>query len=65
MEEFGTERVSPGVPFMLVHTFIVDSAAEAVGLIRAKLGPDAVVLNVRKLPAEGVSRWLKKPRLEV
>lgn len=50
---------------MLVHTFIVDSAAEAVGLIRAKLGPDAVVLNVRKLPAEGVSRWLKKPRLEV
>lgn len=50
---------------MLVHTFIVDSATEAVGLIRSKLGPDAVVLNVRKLPPEGVSRLWKKPRLEV
>ena len=50
---------------MMVHTFIVDSAAEAVGLIRSKLGPDAVVLNVRKLPAEGVSKLWRKPRLEV
>jgi len=50
---------------MQVHTFIVDSAAEAVGLIRGKLGPDAVVLNVRKLPAEGVSKLWRKPRLEV
>ena len=50
---------------MQVHTFIVDSASEAVGLIRSKLGPDAVVLNVRKLPAEGVSKLWRKPRLEV
>ena len=50
---------------MLVHTFIVESATEAVGLIRNKLGPDAVVLNVRKLPAEGVSKLWKKPKLEV
>ena len=50
---------------MLVHTFIVDSAAEAVGLIRGKLGPDAVVLSVRKVPADGVSKLWKKPRLEV
>jgi flagellar biosynthesis protein FlhF len=50
---------------MLVHTFIVDSASEAVGLIRGKLGPDAVVLSVRKLPADGVSKLWKKPRLEV
>lgn len=50
---------------MLVHTFIVESATEAVGLIRNKLGPDAVVLNVRKLPAEGVSKLWRKPKLEV
>jgi flagellar biosynthesis GTPase FlhF len=50
---------------MLVHTFIVESATEAVGLIRNKLGPDAVVLNVRKIPAEGVSKLWKKPKLEV
>lgn len=50
---------------MLVHTFIVESAAEAVGLIRNKLGPDAVVLNVRKLPGEGVSKLWRKPKLEV
>ena len=50
---------------MQVHTFIVDSAAEAVGLIRGKLGPDAVVLSVRKVAADGVSKLWKKPRLEV
>lgn len=50
---------------MMVHTFTVDSAAEAVELIRSKLGPDAVVLNVRKLPVAGVSRLWRKPRLEV
>jgi flagellar biosynthesis protein FlhF len=50
---------------MLVHTFIVESATEAVGLIRNKLGPDAVVLNVRKLPGEGVSKLWRKPKLEV
>ena len=50
---------------MLVHTFLVDSAAEAVGLIRGKLGPDAVVLSVRRVPAEGVSKLWRKPRLEV
>jgi len=37
---------------MLVHTFLVDSAAEAVGLIRGKLGPDAGVLSVRKVQEE-------------
>lgn len=50
---------------MQVHTFIVDSAAEAVGLIRAKLGPQAVVLSVRRLPADGISKLWKKPRIEV
>lgn len=45
---------------MQIHTFIVDSAAEAVGQVRAKLGPDAVVLNVRRLPVDGFSKLWKK-----
>ena len=49
---------------MQVHTFIADSAADAVGQIRAQLGPQAVVLNVRPLPSEGLARF-EKPRIEV
>ena len=50
---------------MQIHTFIVDSAAEAVGQVRAKLGPDAVVLSVRRLPVDGFSKLWKKNRIEV
>ena len=50
---------------MQVHTFIADSAADAVAQIRAQLGPNAVVLNVRRLPVEGLSRLWQKPRIEV
>ena len=50
---------------MQVHTFIADSAADAITQIRAQLGSEAVVLNVRSLPAEGFSRLWQKPRIEV
>ncbi len=50
---------------MPAQTFIAGSAAEAVAQIRAQLGPDAVVLNVRQLPAAGLSRLWQKPRIEV
>ncbi|HTI70139.1 MAG TPA: hypothetical protein VMF06_09240, partial [Candidatus Limnocylindria bacterium] len=50
---------------MRVHTFIADTAFEAVERIRAELGPGAVVLNVRQLPADGLSRLWKRPRIEV
>ena len=50
---------------MRVHTFIADTAFAAVEQIRAELGPGAVVLNVRQLPADGLSRLWKKPRIEV
>ena len=50
---------------MKVHTFIADSAADAVVQIRAQLGPQAVVLNVRPLPGEGLSRLWQKGRIEV
>src|SRR6266496_2959931 len=48
-----------------VIPFVADSAADAVAQIRAKLGPDAVVVNVRQLPADGLAKLWKTPRIEV
>lgn len=50
---------------MQTLTFIADSAAQAVEQIRAQLGPDAVVLHVRQLPAAGLKKLWKKARIEV
>lgn len=50
---------------MQVHTFIAESANEAVDRIRAELGPSAVVLSVRKLPRTGLERLLKQDQIEV
>src|SRR5882672_10396548 len=52
-------------PSVQVIPFIADSAADAVAQIRAKLGPDAVVVNVRQLPADGLAKLWKSPRIEV
>ena len=48
-----------------VHTFLAASVPDAVAQIRETLGPEAVVLNVRRLPAEGLARLWQKPRIEV
>jgi flagellar biosynthesis protein FlhF len=48
-----------------IYTFIADSAPEAVAQIRAQLGPEAVVLNVRKIEANGIGKLWKKPQIEV
>src|ERR1700722_1281342 len=45
--------------------FTAASAEEAVAQIRAKLGPEAVVVNVRPLPANGLARLWQKPMIEV
>lgn len=50
---------------MKVVTFIAESVPDAVTQIRGELGMDAVVLNVRQLPADGLSRLWKRPRIEV
>jgi flagellar biosynthesis protein FlhF len=50
---------------MKIYTFIADSAPEAVAQIRAQLGPEAVVLNVRKIEANGIGKLWKKPQIEV
>jgi len=48
-----------------VIPFIAESATDAVAQIRARLGPDAVVVNVRQLPADGLAKLWKSPRIEV
>ncbi|MBC8003321.1 MAG: hypothetical protein H7X97_12110 [Opitutaceae bacterium] len=50
---------------MQLIPFIAESAADAVTQIRTRLGPDAVVVNIRPLPVKGMSRLWRKPRFEV
>lgn len=50
---------------MQIHTFIAESAGDAVTQIRETLGADAVVLNVRRAESQGFSRLWQKPRIEV
>jgi flagellar biosynthesis protein FlhF len=47
------------------YRFLVKSAAEAVNLIRERLGPDARVLSVRAVEATGLKRLFRMPQLEV
>ena len=51
---------------MQVLQFIAPDAASALARIHQQLGPRAVVLSVRRLPAQGLSRLLhKQNRIEV
>ncbi|MCI0535290.1 MAG: hypothetical protein L0Z50_08680 [Verrucomicrobiales bacterium] len=50
---------------MEIHTFVADSAADAVAQIRQKLGPEAVVLNVQPVPSGGIARFWQRSRIEV
>ena len=44
---------------------VADSTEEALQEVQSQVGPDAVVLNVRKLPPDGVKKLWSKPRIEV
>jgi flagellar biosynthesis protein FlhF len=46
-------------------TIIADSAAQALAEVHRQLGPQAVVVNVRKTSAPGLSRIWKKPQIEL
>jgi flagellar biosynthesis GTPase FlhF len=50
---------------MKTASFIVDTVEEALAQVQEQLGPHAVVLEVRRLPAPGLARLWQKPRLEV
>lgn len=43
---------------MKLTTFTADNADDAVRQVRENLGPDAVIMSVRKLPASGLARLL-------
>jgi flagellar biosynthesis protein FlhF len=45
--------------------FIAESAEDAVTQIRERLGPEAVVVHVRPLPANGLAKLWQKPMIEV
>jgi len=47
------------------YKFQVKTPGEAVALIREKLGPAARVVSVNAVPATGLLRFFKAPRLEV
>ncbi len=44
---------------------IASSTQEALEKVQAQVGPDAVILNVRKLPADGMKKLWAKPQVEV
>ena len=48
-----------------VYKFTVKNTAEAVALIRERLGPTARVVSVRTVPAAGLKKFLAAPRIEV
>jgi len=45
--------------------FLARDARDALGQVRSRLGPDAVVLSVAQVPAEGFSRFWRRPQIEV
>ena len=46
---------------MKLTAFTAENANDAVRLVRENLGPDAVIMSVRKLPAIGLARLLHRP----
>ena len=51
---------------MKLVPFIADNAKAALAQIQEQLGPDAVVVSVRKLPSHGISRlWQRGGQIEV
>lgn len=50
---------------MKLVCFVAENAAAALAEVRERLGPDAVIVSVRRLPAAGLTRFWKKCRFEV
>lgn len=58
--------VFKGIQGMKQISIVAENAAAALAQIHAELGPDAVVVSVRKLPASGLSRlWKPAGAIEV
>jgi len=51
---------------MKLVTITAESTAEALARVHAELGPEAVVVNVRRLPVHGLARlWQRQGPIEV
>ena len=50
---------------MKVHTFKAANAKEAVEAVNQALGPDAVIVNIRKAPKPGWQGLFQSPQVEV
>lgn len=51
---------------MKLVTFTASTAAEALARVHDELGPDAVVVNVRRVPVQGLARlWQRQGPIEV
>jgi flagellar biosynthesis protein FlhF len=51
---------------MKIQPFVAENAATALAQIHEKLGPDAVVLSIRRLPAQGMAwLWNRQGHVEV
>jgi flagellar biosynthesis protein FlhF len=46
---------------MKLTAFTAENATAAVRLVQDNLGPEAVIMSVRKLPASGIARLLQRP----
>lgn len=58
------EAPRPDLPSK-TRAFVADSAADALSQIRRELGPEAVVLQVRQIPASSFSQLWQKRQVEV
>jgi flagellar biosynthesis protein FlhF len=51
---------------MKLVSFVANNAAQALAEVHKRLGPDAVIVSVRRLPAPGLARiWNKQGQIEV
>src|SRR5579871_3578137 len=50
---------------MKLSTFTAENANDAVRLVQENLGPDAVILSVRKVAGHGFARLLQREQIEV
>ncbi|MBN1403412.1 MAG: hypothetical protein JW942_02950, partial [Opitutales bacterium] len=60
-----SKSTPPGIERGRKYRFVVSSAEEAIETLRERLGAEAKVLSVKQVDGQGLSRFLKSPRLEI
>lgn len=50
---------------MVIKKYIAATEEEAIGLAKAELGEDAVIMNVKTMIPKGISKLFKKPSVEI